>query len=164
MTVWIYILVLVQLLIVSWVDIKSKKISNYWFLVNLMLSLAFYLTLPEIYPWQWAVLLFPLGWLLVGFLLFNLSVMGAGDSKYLASLFLLTPLEHQWTFFEKIIYTTIVVGLSVLLFKLIKDFQRIKAYAFSTYWKGLMQSIRSNFSYAPVVLLAWLLWGVELWK
>lgn len=164
MTVWLYALVLVQLIIVSWIDIKTKKISNYWFLINLVLAIALYIVLPEAYPWQWTALLFPGGWLVVGFLLFTLGVMGAGDSKYLASLFLLIPLKYQTPVLEKIIYTTIVVGLSFLGFKLAKDFQRIKAYAFSTYWRGLLLSIRSSFSYAPVVLMAWLLWGMELWK
>lgn len=164
MMVWIYALVLIQLVIVSWIDIKTKKISNYWFLMNLTLSVVLYIALPEVFPWQWAALIFPLGWLVVGFLLFTLGVMGAGDSKYLASLFLLIPLEHQAIVLEKIIYTTIVVGLTFLGFKLVRDFQRIKAYAFSTYWKGLLLSIRSSFSYAPVVLVAWLLWGLELWK
>ena len=164
MMVSIYGLILIQLLVVSWIDIKSKKISNLWLLINLLLAVACYLLIPEIYPWQWAALLFPLGWLVGGFILFTIGIMGAGDSKYISSLFLLTPVEYQSQLMEKIIYTTIVVGLVVLTFKLIKDFQRIKAYAFSTYWKGLMESIRSRFSYAPVVLLAWILLGVEFWK
>lgn len=160
MTGWIYYLILAQLVIVSWIDIKTKKISNLWLLVNLVLGVAFHFIFPETYPWEWATLLFPLGWLLVGFLLFVLGIMGAGDSKYLASLFLIIPLEQQVIMLEKIIYATLVVGFITLTFKLAKDFQKIKAYAFSTYWKGLVTSIRSSFSYAPVVLLAWILLGV----
>ena len=90
--------------------------------------------------------------------------MGAGDSKFLASLFLLVPLEQHAGMFEKVLYSTLVVGFFMLSFKIAKDFKNIKAYALSMYWQGFKDSIRSNFSFAPVVLLAWILLGVEQWK
>lgn len=160
---WIYWLILVQLVFVSVVDIKTRKISNLWFLFNLILSLAFHFIHPEAYPWVWAVLVFPVGWLIIGFILFVLGIMGAGDSKYLASLFLIIPVEQQAIMFEKIIYSTLIVGLVMLSLKIAKDFQKIKAYALSTYWQGFKESIRSRFSYAPVILLAWILLGVAQW-
>ena len=66
--------------------------------------------------------------------------------------------------FEKVLYSTLVVGLVMLTFKIAKDFKKIKAYAFSSYWQGFKESIRSSFSYAPVVLLAWIMLGVDQWK
>ena len=156
MIVWIYFLVLSELAIVSWIDIKTKKISNFWFIINL-----FY---PVVYHWEWASLIFPIGWIVVGFILFVLKIMGAGDSKFLASLFLLVPLEQHAGMFEKVLYSTLIVGLCMLSFKIAKDFKNIKAYALSMYWQGFKDSIRSNFSFAPVVLLAWILLGVEQWK
>jgi prepilin peptidase CpaA len=90
--------------------------------------------------------------------------MGAGDSKYLSSLFFIIPLEHQGLMLEKIIYATCVVGFVMLSLKFLKDFQKIKAYAFSTYWRGVKESIRSSFSYAPVIFLAWILFGIGQWK
>lgn len=164
MTGWIFGIVLIQLLIVSWIDIKTKKISNLWFLLNLAFSLVLHFILPEAYPWQWSALVFPLGWLIIGFLLFLMGIMGAGDSKFLASLFLIIPIEHQAVMLEKLIYATCVVGIVMLTFKISRDFKKIKAYAFSTYWKGFMNSIRSSFSFAPVILLAWILLGVEQWS
>ena len=160
---WIYFLILVELIIVSWIDIKIKKISNHWFLFNLLLSLCLHFFYPINYPWQWATLIYPVGWILVGFVLFVLGIMGAGDSKYLASLFLVIPLVHQYQMLEKILYSTLVVGLVFLAIKITKDFNRIKAYALSSYWQGLKESIRSRFSFAPVILLAWILFGVEKW-
>ena len=161
---WIYGVIFIQLLIVSWIDIKTKKISNLWFILNVAFSLVLHFVVPEAYPWQWAALVFPLGWIVVGFLLFLAGIMGAGDSKYLASLFLIIPIEHQAVMLEKLIYSTCVVGIVMLSIKIAKDFKKIKAYAFSTYWKGLVTSIRSSFSYAPVILLAWILLGVEHWS
>jgi prepilin peptidase CpaA len=160
---WIYFLILAELIVVSWIDIKIKKISNYWFLFNLILSLCLYLFYPLNYPWQWAALIYPVGWILVGFGLYVLGIMGAGDSKFLASLFLIIPLDHQYNMLEKILYSTMVVGVVFLAIKITKDFKKIKAYALSSYWQGLKESIRSSFSFAPVILLAWILFGVEKW-
>ena len=161
---WVYYLVLVELVVVSWIDIRIKKISNYWSLFNLLVGCLLHLLYPEAYPWQLASILFPLGWLIVGFGLFLVGIMGAGDSKLLASLFLLLPLKLQVPMLEKMIYSTVVVGIVMLLFKFARDFQKIKAYAFTSYWKGFFEAIRSRFSYAPVALLAWLLLGVHLWN
>ena len=161
---WIYFLILSELVIVSWIDIKIKKISNIWFIINLFLGVFFHFFYPDVYHWEWASLIFPIGWIVVGFILFVLKIMGAGDSKFLASLFLLVPLEHHAGMFEKVLYSTLVVGLCMLSFKIAKDFKNIKAYALSMYWQGFKDSIRSNFSFAPVVLLAWILLGVEQWK
>jgi prepilin peptidase CpaA len=159
----LYGLVLIQLLAVSWIDIKIKKISNRWFLLNTALSMGCYLFLRNEYPWDWTILIFPVSIVIVGFLLFLVDIMGAGDSKYLSSLFLLTPPSLQMLLLEKLVYSTAVVGIVLLTFKLIRDFQKIKAYALITYWKGLKDTIRSRFSYAPVILLAWVLLGVQQW-
>lgn len=164
MSTWIYSLILLELALVAWIDIKIKKISNLWFVANVILGAAFHFIYPLDYPWEWATLIFPIGWIVVGFLLFLVGIMGAGDSKFLASLFVIIPLEHQSIMFEKIIYSTLAVGVVLLAIKIIKDFQKIKAYAFTAYWAGLKESIRSRFSYAPVVFLAWILVGVQLWK
>lgn len=164
MTGWTYGLILIELAVVSWVDIKTKKISNLWPLANLALAIILHFTLPDFYLWEWQSLIFPIGWIVLGFFLFVLGIMGAGDSKFLASLFLVIPLEQHMLMFEKILYSTLVVGLVMLTFKIAKDFKKIKAYAFSAYWSGLRESIRSNFSYAPVILLAWILFGVGHWK
>ena len=163
MSKWIFSLILVELLFVSWIDIRIKKISNLWCLFNLMLAIAFHIFLQADYPLAWATLVFPVGWIIGGFILFILGIMGAGDSKYLASLFLLIPLEQQAVVFEKIIIATLIVGVLMLTIKLGRDFQKLKAYALSSYWAGLKESIRSHFSYAPVILLAWLMFGAEIW-
>lgn len=89
--------------------------------------------------------------------------MGAGDSKYLASLFLLIPPDRHMLMLEKLVYATLAVGIITLMMKFLRDFQKIKSYAFSTHWNGLKESLRSRFSYAPVILLAWLLLGAQEW-
>lgn len=89
--------------------------------------------------------------------------MGAGDSKYLASVFAVVPPDLQMVMFSQLVNATILVGLFLISLKLAKDFQKIKAYALTTYWQGLKEILRSRFSYAPVILIAWLFVGLKLW-
>jgi prepilin peptidase CpaA len=104
-----------------------------------------------------------MGWILIGFLLFLLGVMGAGDSKYLASLFAIIPPDLHMEMFLQLINATVAVGFVLMSFKIARDFKKIKAYALTNYWQGIKQTIRSRFSYAPVIFLAWVLLGFKLW-
>lgn len=160
----VYGVLLTELLVVAWVDLKQQKIYNFWFIVNLLLSLIFHLVFREIYPLSWEIAVFPLGFFVFGFLLFLLNIMGAGDSKFLASLFLVVPLQYQWNFFEKILLVTIFIGSVFLGMKFIKNFSTLKAYIVNRHWQGVKETIRSRFSYAPVILIAWILLGVEVWR
>lgn len=160
----VFALVLAELLAVGWIDFKTQKISNKWIFVNLGIAVVLYIFARDLYPLNWEILFFPVGFIVVGFLLFLLNVMGAGDSKYLASLFLLIPLEYQLLFFEKLVVSTIFTGSILLAFKMISERERLKAYLLSRYWPGIRDTIKSRFSYAPVVTVAWILLGFNLWK
>ena len=160
MNILFYVITL-ELFVVSIIDFKTKKISNYWTLVNFILSIIFYVM--GTFPFEFQALIIPVATIIVGFFLFLAHIMGAGDSKYLASLFLLLPWALQLKFFENVLLSTILVGGILLITKVIMSFNKLKGYALSLYFKGILQEIRSRFSYAPVLLLAWLLLGKELW-
>jgi prepilin peptidase CpaA len=152
-------------LIVAWRDLRIKKISNAWALINfLLVAPSLYIFNSDVYPWSWSVLIYPVSWIIGGFILFNLRIMGAGDSKYLASLFAITPPGMHEKMLLILIYSTLMVGFVLLGKKIAQDFRKIRAYAITAYWKGLRDSIRSQFSYAPVILLAWLILGLKIWK
>lgn len=153
-----------QLSVVAFLDLKEKKISNYWSLANLFLALLVYFLWQDQYLWSWEIFIFPLGFIFFGFILFLLNVMGAGDSKYLASLFLVIPVEFHIPFFEKILISTIIVALMNLIIKSIKNFHSLKSFLVSQYWPGIKDIFKSRMSYAPVILLAWFLLGFTLWK
>lgn len=153
----IYYLIFLQLLIVAWLDLRTRKISNYWVIGNLLAVPFLYYFSPEHYAFDWGLFLFPVGFIVVGFFFFLVGIMGAGDSKYLASLFLLLPIEYHLPFFEKLLLATITVGSLLLAWKLIKNFSKLRAYFLSQYWQGLKDVIKSKFSYAPVILLAWVM-------
>ena len=156
--------IFVELLLVAWIDFKTQKISNLWPLVNIVIAIILHITLKNYYPLAWETFIFPVGFIVIGFILFLLRIMGAGDSKYLASLFLIVPAEWHFLFFEKLILTTILIGSILLLFRVSKNYAQFKAYFISRYWVGLKELIKSRFSYAPVIFVAWILLGVDQWR
>jgi prepilin peptidase CpaA len=164
LTLAIYLFLLLQLFIVSWVDIRTRKISNFWSILNAaILAPVLYIFVQDLYPWDWTVLIFPAGWILIGFFLFLLGIMGAGDSKYLASVFAVVPPDLQMVMFSQLVNATLLIGGFLILLKIAKDFQKIKAYALNTYWLGLKEIFHSRFSYAPVIFIAWIFVGLKLW-
>jgi prepilin peptidase CpaA len=162
MSLWIYGFIFIELIIISIIDIQTKKISNFWSLGHVFVAMALYL-ISRHYTWSWPVLIYPIAWLILGFTLFLLGIMGAGDSKLLGSLYLIIPIGFHHLMLEKLIISTLVVGFMNLTLKIAKDFRTIKAYALSGHWPGLWEKMKSRFSYAPVVLMAWILMGVQLW-
>lgn len=163
MTAVIYCLLFTELVWVGWTDLQTKKISNGWILVNAVLAFVFYLLKTPSYEFSWGIFIFPLATLLVGFILFLIDVMGAGDSKFLASLFLTIPIDGQNIFLKKLILSTIITGTLLLAYRIFKQGPILKAYLISRHWGGLKKMIGSRFSYAPVIGVAWLLLGLELW-
>lgn len=160
----IFSLIFIELALVGWIDFKTQKISNRWILVNFLASIFFHFAFREIYPLSWEMLIFPFGFIFIGFFLYLLNVMGAGDSKFLASLFLLVPLDLHLVFFEKIVMSTICTGACLFLFRVIVNRGDLKAFVISQHWEGIKQILRSRFSYAPVILLAWIFLGINEWK
>lgn len=159
----LFSLILIELSIVGWIDLKTKKISNRWALLNGLSSVALHFGLRSHYPLTWEIIIFPVGFIVIGFILFLFGVMGAGDSKFLASLFLIIPLEYHFPFFEKLILVTIVTGASLLIFKAVKSRREMGFFILTKYWEGLKQLVRSRFSYAPVIVVAWILLGFHIW-
>ncbi len=155
---------LLELAAVSWIDYKTKLISNRWSLLNLSVSVLLYFFAKNTYTLDTEALIFPVGIIVVGFFLYLLKIMGAGDSKFLASLFLILPLEFHLFFLSKVVLSTIVVGSSIILIKIIKNRSKFKSFALSYYWEGFLSDLRSRFSYAPVILIAWILLGFEIWN
>ncbi len=161
MKIFIYVFILLQLLIVSFIDFKHKIISNWWHVFNLCAFVLF--VSIGLLEFDWRISYFSIGFIIFGFILFNFKFMGAGDSKYLAFLFLLIPYQFHWLFFDYLLVSTIAVGSILLLIRIIKNFSKIYAFFLSRFWTALRDIIKSEFSYAPVILLAWVLLGIKLW-
>lgn len=163
MNAWIYAALLIELLIVAAIDLRTAKISNRWALLNFGMTPLLFFLFPSTYQWDWSLLILPVGFIVGGFILFLMGIMGAGDSKFLASLFLLIPFGEQWPLAEMLLYSTVVVGALLLLRTLLTKRTEVRAYLLSQHWRGLLALIKSRFSYAPVILLAFILTGGLKW-
>ena len=159
----VFTVILIELLTVAWIDFKTEKISNKWIFVNTLAALGLHLFARQLYPITWEILLFPVGFIVIGFFLYLLNIMGAGDSKFLASLFLIIPLEFHLSFFEKLVYSSIAVGTILFSYRIFKNSSDLKAFFVSQYWAGIRKSLQSRFSYAPVIFLAWIMTGFNIW-
>jgi prepilin peptidase CpaA len=159
----VFSFVMLELLTVAWIDFKTEKISNKWILVNAVCAISLHIFARPLYPFSWEVLIFPLGFIVIGFFLYLLNVMGAGDSKFLASLFLIVPIEFHMPFFEKLVISSIAVGAILFSYRVYKNGPELKAYFVGHYWEGIRKTLQSRFSYAPVIFLAWIILGFNIW-
>ncbi len=154
------IYITLQLGVVAWFDFKTKKISNIWPLVNLLLFILLPFLWPESYQHQLNVWFVPLAFLFVGFILFKMDIMGAGDSKYLFSLFLLIPQFLHEDLLTYLLIVTVSVGGTLLAWKMIRKWDEFKA-ALVLKEGRLRRLVGGKFTYAPVILAAWLWFLIE---
>ncbi len=156
-----YIFVLVQLVPVSYLDIKTKKIANFWPVLNILAYLFNLYLFPDQYPLIFTHFLYSIGFLVIGFMLFLMKIMGPGDAKYLASIFLLIVDNLQATFFFQIIYLTILAGSILLIFHAILNFDKIKKAIMISNFGEIKGIFGTKFTYAPIILISWMGFG---WK
>jgi prepilin peptidase CpaA len=155
----VFIFISVQLLFVAYIDFKTTKISNNWLLINFFFFCVLTFVYPLQYKWSFDVILFPGAFLVVGFVLFIMNIMGGGDSKYLSSLYLLVPVGFQDTVFLYLLYTTVIVGSSLLLFNALKNLDEIVLMMKVGDIIGIKKIFGKKFTYAPVIFIAWMWFG-----
>jgi prepilin peptidase CpaA len=163
-TLPLYIFILVELMAVGYLDFKTKKILNYWSILNIAIFVGFLIFWSDVYSISAQTIFFPIVFLVVGYVLFMVKIMGAGDSKYLFSLFLLVPNQYHEDFFTCIAYTTVIIGLILLTRNLIKN----KEFIIAFFRYGNPQLIKNvlgkKFSFAPVILFSWIWFGWNYWS
>lgn len=155
----VFFFISIQLLVVAYVDFKTTKISNVWPVANIIVFFFLSFLYPHIYIWSWDVLLFPVAFMLVGFALFVMNIMGGGDSKYLSSLYLIVPLGFQDAVFLYLLYTTVIVGSTLLLFNTLKNLDQIILMLRIGDIVGIKKIFGKKFTYAPVIFIAWMWFG-----
>ena len=157
----VYLFLFCQLIFVGWVDYQTKKVSNYWFLINLSFYVLFLCFFPQGYPFSWETFFYPFVFLLVGFGLFCAKIMGAGDTKYLFSFFLLIPVKFHESFFLLLLYSTMAIGFALFFYNTFKNIDKIRT-AFMLKDISLIKGVYGKkFAYTPVIAVTWVLFG---WK
>ncbi len=155
----IYIFILIELIFVAYGDIKTDKIPNAWSILNLISFILLLILEPNTYHLSLDVFLVSFTFLVVGFVLFLLNIMGGGDSKFLFTFFLLVPESLQDTIFANLLVSTIVVGSIFFITNFIKNLERLIKYFKARDIKGIKRCFGTKFSFAPVILIAWVWLG-----
>lgn len=157
----IYIFLLIELGFVAYLDIKYKKIKNHWSLLNLFIGINLFIFYKDIYPLSIDSFQLPLVFIFVGFVLYLLKIMGGGDSKLLATFFLLIPLNQQEIVFYYLLINTVIIGLTVFFKNIVVNFRTI----IKGFRENDLQTIKScfgrKFPYAPVILFTWIWYGLK---
>lgn len=164
MPISVFLFLFAELVAVSYIDWKYKKISNFWSILNILLFIVVLQVFPEVYVATWQSLIVSMSFLFVGFILFRLNIMGAGDSKFLFSLFLLIPESLQEDCFLYLAISTVLIGVSLLLYNTYKNIDILDKAVKTKNVMLIKQVYGSRFSYAPVVLLSWVILASFKWN
>ena len=159
MTIPIFLFLFIELVVVAYKDIKYRKIKNYWSILNIACASVVYFLFPDIYPLQLEAFQFSIVFIFVGFMLYMFNVMGGGDSKFLASFFLLVPYTLQVTFFYFLLLSTIVIGVFFLIKNTIHNREELFKSIKNNNLQGVKNCFGTKFAYAPVILLSWIYLG-----
>lgn len=158
----VFIFILIELLAVSIGDLRTKKIPNFWAILNIIIFIIFLFVLPHQYPFVFSMFLHSLAFLGVGFILFLLKIMGGGDSKYLFSFFLLVPLSLHAALLNNLLISTTIIGSAFFLRNIIKNYQGIYDNLRIGHFRALKNFFGTKFPFAPVILVSWLFTGYDL--
>lgn len=155
----LYTFIAIELLVISYGDLRTKKIPNLWPILNMLLYVVLLLLFPQYYSFAWEVFVISFAFLFVGFILFLFKIMGAGDTKFLFTFFLLIPLSLQKIFFTHLLFATVIIGATFFLYNLLKNAKRLWRALLSSDLQGVKSCFGTKFSYAPVILFAWMWMG-----
>ena len=158
----LYLMLLGELLLVAYYDLKTKKISNYWSIIHIAFYIMLLIVYPQFYEFSWNSLLYSGAILGVGFIFFFLKIAGAGDVKFLSTIFLLIPIDAHDVFFFNLLIGTTIFGSILLVFNTLKNFGKIKNCLMIRDYRELRKCYGTKFAFAPVILLSWILLGFDL--
>lgn len=165
MNIFLFLVILIQLFWVSLIDIKYKKISNQWIYFNISLTAILWIIFPTEYAVSGEKLLYSITFFGVGFILYLLRIIGAGDSKYLASLYLVIPVDWCQVALISLFFSTLLIGGFVFFTTVVKKYDQLLLSFVARDYKEFAKLLNNRFSYAPVILVSWVLLGVLVfWK
>jgi len=160
----LFLYLMIQLFIVSYTDLKIKKIPNVWPIVNVFTFFILYFLFPGLFEISWRTLFYPTVFFFVGLFFFSIKIVGAGDSKYLVSLFLLVPLGFQEVALASLVEITFITGVVSFLINTLKNIKKIFQ-AFNERKINLIKECYGKkFPFAPVILGSWIIFGWKIQK
>lgn len=160
MPVYLMVFFLIELVAVAYVDYKHKKISNLWSILNITIFVLLFFINRDFYPLNWQMFIYPFSFLGMGFVLYLLKIMGAGDAKFLASFYLLIPQIYQESAVYFLLYSTVIFGGSFFIYNIVKNYKAVVVGVRLGDLKILSGCFGTRFAFAPVILLSWIWFGI----
>ena len=157
----VFTFLLLELVAISWCDLKTHKISNRWSLLNILAFALLLVFHPQAYPLGWGLFQIPLLFFLGGYCLYLVGVMGAGDVKYLTSYLLLIPPAFHGEAFFYLVYTTMLLGFMLLLFRGAQNFDKIVLSGLLREREWLKGIWGKKVAYSPVILVSYIWLGIQ---
>ncbi len=154
----------IELIVVAYYDFKNKQVLNIWSLLNILLYIVFLIIFSDIYTLTIKALIIPVTWIILGFILYKWNIMGAGDSKYLCTFFLLIPQTIQMEMLTSLAYGTLLIGLPLLTFNFCKNAKVIIILLRTKNYLSLKEYFGEKITYVPVVLLSYILFIIKIYK
>ena len=156
---FLYGLLFFELLLVAYLDFSFKRISNYWSIFHLVIIPFLFFFFPNSYQFGWGHFIYSLLFFCLGYIFFLFHIVGAGDSKYLASFFLFLPTNFQEDALYCLILSTIIVGSLLLTFNITKNIKTVWRGLKILDWSFLKLVFGKRISFAPVILFSWVYFG-----
>jgi len=157
----VYLFLLVELIAVSYLDILYKKISNYWPIMNIAFFLAFLIFMSDTYKVNFETFFYSIAFLGVGFFLYMIRVMGAGDSKFLFSFYIMVPSSFHESAFICLIYSVFLIGGGFFVKNIFVNRQKIYNDVMTKNVVGIKMVFGKKFAFAPVILVSWIWFGIK---
>ena len=160
----LYLFLFFELIIVTYLDIRYRKIPNQYIILNLILYFFFISIFKENYNFTFGHYIYSIMFIVLGFIFFlhPQKIMAGGDSKLLASIFLLVPTSYHDLFLLNILWVTILVTGFCIILNILENLRNIiehirrknysKIYAFGM-----------KIPFTPVILLSWGWLGIEIY-
>mgnify|MGYP001562564775 CR=1 FL=1 len=155
----VYFFLLIELAAVAYIDLAHKRIANIWPALNLVLFGLFLVFMGETYLLAWGTVYYSVVFFVVGVVLFAIKIMGAGDSKFLFSFFLLVPVAYQESALLCLLYSTVAIGGSLFLVNCWMGRRRIIEAWKSSNIAPIRGILGRKFAFAPVILISWIWFG-----
>ena len=164
MPIIVYIYLALQLLIVAYFDIQTRKIINWWPISNVLIYVMLVFLYPKYYAFSFQTFIWPIGFFVAGFLLFVLKIMGGGDSKYLASFYLMVPLQlHEETFISLAVATSLIAG-SIFVKNILTNTDKLLIAWREKNIFYIKTLFGKKFAFAPVIFISWIWLGWKIRK
>lgn len=160
MSLIVFCILLLELIIVAILDFHTKKIKNVWSLINIVISVIFFVFLDS-HILTMNTLLYPVSIFIIGYILFSLKIMGGGDVKFLSTFFLMIPLKFHENFLYILLLSIISTSVILIILKCLRNYKQVIDAIFKKRIDLILEIIfkKSWNVFAPLICLSWIMFG-----